>query len=337
MERELTHAVDLAGPDGRLRPEARGWARHPLHRCNLPRALPRVARWNYWGIFSRDAALTLLVADVGYVGGVLVSFQDFAARRPVERVYVHPRGLPVPLPDTADGDFVLDVRRLRLAMQQRGEALHVASEARTLFGQRLAVDLVIERPRHHETINVLVPWDDDHFQFTSKQQALPVRGEIRVGDTRYRFGPDNQAFACLDFGRGRWPSRIEWNWAFGAAARGGRTVGLNLGGTWTDGTGVTENGVVIDGRLHKIADAVDFRFDRRDFMAPWEIRTRGGGRVDLRFVPRRRRTVKVPIGLVHVELQQLVGSFTGTVIDDAGAPIAIDDMVGQAEWVRARI
>ncbi|MET8551707.1 DUF2804 family protein [Micromonospora zamorensis] len=39
-----------------------------------------------------------------------------------------------------------------------------------------------------------------------------------------------------------------WNWAAGAAP--GRAI--QLGGKWTDGTRVTENGLFVDGRLHKI-------------------------------------------------------------------------------------
>jgi hypothetical protein len=157
-----------------------------------------------------------------------------------------------------------------------------------------------------------------------------------VGAREHRFERENQGFACRDFGRGRWPSGIEWNWAFASAARGGRTIGLNLGGKWTDGTGVTENAVVLDGRVHKISDAVEFAYDPRAFMAPWRIRTRASARLDLRFDPMRERAVKVPLGVVGVELHQLVGAFSGTFVDDAGERVAIDDMRGQAEWFRGR-
>jgi hypothetical protein len=336
MERELLAPVDIAHPDGRLRWEAVGWARHPIHRCNLGPGLARAHRWNYWCIVSRASALTVLVADVGLAGVVLVSFLDFGARGPVERIYVRPRGLPVRMPDDPRGDIVVEVPRLSLAMQARGDALAIAADARTLLGRRIAVDLVVERPLAHETVNVLVPWDDTRFQLTSKQQALPARGVVRVDGREHRFEPANEAFACLDFGRGRWPSRIDWCWAFAAAPRGGRTIGLNLGGKWTDGTGVTENAFVIDGRVHKIADAVDFSYDRRAFMAPWRIRARTGERVDLRFVPMRERAVHVPLGIASVELHQMLGAFSGSFVDDGGARVSIDDVVGLAESFRGR-
>jgi hypothetical protein len=188
----------------------------------------------------------------------------------------------------------------------------------------------------HETLNVLVPWDDTRFQFTSKQQALPARGVVRVGAREHRFEAENQAFACMDFGRGRWPPRIEWCWAFASGARGGRTIGFNLGGKWTDGTGVTENGAVLDGRLHKVHEDLDFEYDPRAWLRPWRIRARTGGRVDLTFTPLRERAVRLPLLFASAELHQLVGRFSGFFIDDAGARVPIEELVGQAEWFKGR-
>ncbi len=336
MEREIVEPIAIAHADGRLRRDAVGWARHPIHDCRLAPGLQRVEKFNYWCISNRSCALTLLVADVGFAGTALISFQDFAAPRPVERVYVRPGGLPFAMPDTPRGDIVLDVWRLHLEMRERCQEMQVVGEARTLFGTRISIELTVSRPLGHETINVLVPWDDTRFHFTSKQQALPARGVVRVGASEYRFAPDNDSFACLDFGRGRWPRGIDWRWAFGAATRHGRTVGLNLGGIWTDGTGVSESGVVIDGRLHKISDVVDFHYNSRAHRRPWRIGTRTDGRLDLRFTPTRERAVKVPLGLVSVELHQLMGVFSGRFIADGGEPIVIDDLPGLAESVHGR-
>jgi len=337
IERELVTPIDVADADGRLRREAIGWARHPIQRAVFAPHVSRVARWNYWCVTSREAALTILVADVGYFGVVLLSFLEYAGGRPVERIYVRPRGLALTMPELPRGDVVVDARRLHLAMRDGDEELRVDAEARTLLGTRIAIDLVIERPRAHETLNVLVPFGDDtRFQLTSKQQALPARGTVRIGPREHRFGPESESFACLDFGRGRWPKKVHWNWAFASARREGRTIGINLGGRWTDGTGVTENGFVVDGRLHKISDAVDFTYDTRAYTSPWRIRTRASRRVDLAFSPMRERAVVAPLGLVSAELHQCMGRFSGTLVDDSGATIRIDDVIGLAEEFRGR-
>jgi hypothetical protein len=324
MTREIVTPIDIAHPDGRLRREAVGWARHPILGCALPSELGRVVRWNYWCISNRECALTLLVADVGVAGTALVSFVDFAGGAPVEHAVVKRR---LSLPDTPRGQVVVEGWRLRLAMRDAGEELHIEGEARALLGGRVTFDLTVSRPRAHETINVLVPWDETRFHFTSKQQALPARGTVVVAGREHRFGPENQSFACLDFGRGRRPSQIEWRWAFGSVSCGGRTIGINLGARWTDGTGVNENGVVLDGRVHKIAEDVDFQIGR----GAWHIRS---ARIDLRFRPLRERTVKLPLGVVS--LQQRMGVFDGSFTDDGGARVTIENMPGLAESVRGR-
>lgn len=333
MERELIEPIDVAHRDGRIRHDAVGWSRHPLHRCEV---LSRAHAWNYWCITSTEGALSLLVADVGIAGVAVVSFLDYSARAPVERIHVRPLGLGVEMPPAPRGDITIARRRLELAMRDRGEELRIEVAARTLFGTRIIVDLTITRPRTHETLNVLVPFDNARFQFTSKQQALPARGEVRVGARAYRFGPDNESFACLDFGRGRWPRRIHWKWAFASGRSGGRTLGFNLGGNWTDGTGVTENALVVDGRLHKISDPVDFVFDARAHREPWRIRSRASDRVDLRFAPMHERVVRVPLGVVGIDLHQLMGWFSGAFVDDAGRRVTIDRMLGLAESFRGR-
>ncbi len=327
-ERELTVPVDIADAEGRLRRDAIGWSRQPLHRCNLD-GVAGAHAFDYWCVLTREVAVTFLVADVGLAGVGLVSVLDLASGAVVERVYVRPGGLGAPMPASPDGELVLDSRRLRMVVGPR----RLAAEARTITGRRIEVDLAIERPDGHQTVNLLVPWAETRFHFTSKQQALPARGHLRVDGRAYRFDPDADAFACRDFGRGRRPAGIDWCWAFASARRGGRTIGLNLGGRWTDGLGVTENAIVLDGRIHKIAEEVDFELDLRDRRRPWRIRSRGSGRVALTFTPVTERSVRVP---PLVRLHQCVGRFAGTVVDDAGAAVGLDDVLGVAETVRGR-
>ena len=328
VERELTGEVDVADGDGRLRRDAIGWARQPLHRCALPAGTSRAHAFDYWCVIGRTAALTLLVADVGVAGVALVSVLDLVSGATVERVHVRPRGLPSPMPPSADGEAIVEARRLHLVVGPR----RLVARARTITGHRLDADVTIERPPGHETINVLVPWSDTRFHVTSKQQALPARGRVTVDGREHRFDPATD-FACRDFGRGRWPEGIDWRWAFGAGRVGARTIGFNLGAGWTDGTGVSENGLVIDGRVHKLAEPIDVDFDRRARTRPWRLRTRGSARVDLTFTPRHVRVVGVP---PLWRLHQCVGTFAGTIVDDAGTTIALAGIDGLAESVRGR-
>lgn len=44
----------------------------------------------------------------------------------------------------------------------------------------------------------------------------------------------------------------------------GRLLGFNLGSGWTDGTGVNENAIYVDGRLVKLGEDVRFHRDSTD-------------------------------------------------------------------------
>ena len=56
----------------------------------------------------------------------------------------------------------------------------------------------------------------------------------------------------LDVGRGRWPHEITWNWGGGAGRAGDHVIGLQVGAKWTEGSGFTENALIVDGRLTKL-------------------------------------------------------------------------------------
>src|SRR5690606_25138632 len=92
-------------------------------------------------------------------------------------------------------------------------------------------------------------------------------------------GPHNQAFGTLDLGRGVWPYRVNWNWAAASGVSGGRLIGLQFGGKWTEGTGHTENGLCVDGRLTKLHDELVWTYDWDHPTEPWRV-VDPGGRLD---------------------------------------------------------
>ncbi|WP_454261339.1 DUF2804 family protein [Pseudoxanthomonas mexicana] len=107
-------------------------------------------------------------------------------------------------------------------------------------------------------------WSTRRFQYTVKDVALPASGTITTDGVRHDVPAGS--WAVLDHGRGRWPYDVAWNWGAGAeSASDGRSIGLQVGGRWTDGTGATENAVIVGGVLHNILDtrALELRFRRR--------------------------------------------------------------------------
>src|SRR5262249_20800757 len=102
------------------------------------------------------------------------------------------------------------------------------------------------------------------------------------------------------------------------------------------GTGVTESGLCIDGRLHKISEELVFTYDRRNFMAPWRIRAPRSNRVDLTFTPFFEKQARINLLLLASETHACFGYFNGAVIGDDGARHEIRELIGWSEEHRAR-
>ncbi len=332
VERELLEPVPLCDDRGRLNPDAVGWSRKPLHRCNLRGHWLRKKRWNYWAITTETHLFSLTVTDLDYAGLGFAYFLDFGTGDFTEQTVLHLLGRGLTLPDDVEGEVRFDDEKMRLYMYDDGETVRLTAASPDFGGVPMQADFTVTRPPEQESVNVVIPWSRHRFQFTSKQEALPARGEVRLGDRRIPF----EGFACLDFGRGVWPYRGFWNWAAASGVQGGHTIGLNLGGGWTDGTGMNENGFVVDGRVTKIHDDLNFEYDPADFMRPWRIRTRETDQVNLLFEPFFERVARTDALVVRSEVHQMIGRFSGWVTTEAGERIAIERVVGWAEEHRAR-
>ena len=112
--------------------------------------------------------------------------------------------------------------------------------------------------------------------------------------------------------------------AFSTRLADGRTVGVNLGAGWTDGTGLNENGLCLDGKLIKLSEDVAFEYDDQDFMAPWKLTTTETDRVNLVFTPFFERTAKTDALVIRSEVHQMFGRFSGTVKSDSGEVYAVE-------------
>ncbi len=332
VEPELTHAVDLCEPDGRLSRAAVGWSRRPVHRCNLPPTLPRKKKWNYWAITSEDFLFSTTIADMDLfqLGGAYLF--DRRTHLHLDKSVVCPAGTVV-MPEGVGGDIVIAHPKMRVALTDEGTATRIRVEAADFAGAPLTADILVERPGGHETLNVVIPWSDAQFQFTSKQNTLPASGSVRHGDLRWEF--DAPSFGCLDYGRGVWPEETAWIWGAASGRQGAHAVGLNLGAKWTDGTGMNENGVCLDGRLTKISEDLAVEYDIAHRMRPWRIRTTASDRIDLRFAPEFERISESGTPERYMNVHQMFGTYSGRIATDDGA-LEVRGLFGWIEDQEAR-
>ena len=335
-EPELINPVNLCYPNGNLNPDAVGWSRHPLHRCNLHGHWPRKKRWNYWAIVSPTHLFSVTLSDVDYLGLPFLYLLEFETQDYAEETLLKPFGAGIHLPPEVNANVTYKNRAMPITMHSVGNGVHLKVGCPDLEGKPLEADLFIHQPQEHETLNVVIPWTENRFQFTSKQNCLPTEGTLTWGDKQIDFSRKD-TFACLDFGRGIWPFESFWNWSsFSTRLPDGRTVGVNLGAGWTDGTGMNENGLSIDGRLTKLSEDVNFDYDPEDVMAPWHLRTVASDRVDLTFEPFFERHAKTNALIIYSEVHQMFGRFYGTLKGDQGDRIEINGPIGWAEDHHAR-
>jgi hypothetical protein len=336
QEPELTQPVDLCDTHGNLNPEAVGWSRQPLHYCNLKGHWPRKKRWNYWAVVSRDHLFSVTLSDVDYLGLPFIYLLDFDSKAFAEKTLLKPFAAGIDLLPAVEEDVVYTDPAMPILMRQNEQGVQLKIGCPDFDGRPLEVDMQVFVPEGHETLNVVIPWSEKQFQFTSKQNTLPAEGTVRWGDETISFDRA-ETFACLDFGRGIWPFECFWNWSsFSTRLPDGRTVGVNLGAGWTDGTGMNENGLCIDGKLIKLSEDVAFEYNPADYMAPWRLATTVTDRVDLQFEPFFERMAKTDALVIRSEVHQMIGRFHGTLKTDAGETIQIDDAIGWAEDHNAR-
>ncbi len=348
-EPEITSAIDLCGSDGRLNPAAAGWSRTPLHRANL-RGWGRTKRWEYWCVTSPTHLVSVTVSDLDFMALNSVYVLEYAGEgRPAvefERTALVPFGRGVSLPEGiagSGGPHGADVtvgpdkpgkRQVRVSLTHEPGGTRLRARAVSPDGLPVELDVFAALPEGHETLSVVVPWNAERFQFTSKHTARPASGTLRLGDRTLPFGDDS--WATLDHGRGRWPHRVTWNWGAASGVTDGHTVGLQFGGKWTDGTGATENALCVDGRLSKIGETLDWHYDTADFLRPWTLRTPGSDQVDLTFTPFHDRHTRTDAGLLANHTHQCFGHYSGRITPDEADPIHIDNLLGWAEEVHMR-
>lgn len=334
IERELTEPVELCDANGKLNPAAIGWSRFPLHICNLSGGWPRKKKWHYWCVTTDDFLFSFTVANIDYIGLVGAYFLDLKTQEFIEDTVITPMGRGCAMPLEVEKSVYYSHPRMIQHIVHDDRIIHANIKCKKLGGKNVSADLIVHKPENHESLNVVIPWGRERFQFTSKQNTLPAEGVVNVAGVDYEF-KSGKSWATLDFGRGLWPYNTSWNWgAFSGVSEDG-VVGVNIGSKWTDGVGYNENGICLDGKLYKIGEDLLWEYDPREFTAPWRIRTQYSDALDLTFVPFYERNSTINLLLLKTEAHQCFGHYSGR-LKCGDKFVRVENILGWAEEHRAR-
>ena len=329
-EKEITTPVNLCDSNGKLLRSSIGWSRSPILNCNLKGRNLRKKKWNYWYMVSDSLFFSVTISNLDYIGMVFAYAYDFKTNNFIEKTVASPFGSGCTLPPNVQGDVQYKNKDMQVYFTNVGGNTHIQVFAKDFGGHTLSADLTVYYPQDHDTMSVVIPWDDNTFQFTSKHNCLPVEGNVKFMGNNYNYN-SQMNFAGLDFGRGIWPYSIMWNWATASGIQEGHNIGLNFGSKWTDGTGMTENAFIVDGHITKLSEDIIFKYDPSNFMLPWQIKTSVSKSVLLTFTPVYKRVAQTNALILKSSVNQLIGKFNGKIILDSGLEIKIKDLVGCAE------
>jgi hypothetical protein len=355
-EPEITEPVDLCTPDGkRLNPAAKGWSRQVLHTGNLRGRWGRTKRWDYWAILAGDWSISLTYADVDYLGIAEVWWCHLPTGEKGGHAATIPGARGITLPDLpGSAPLRYGSSKIEIALTDDADGTTIAAWWTEKGGGRGSLNARVDLPAGHESLNVVIPWSDKQFQYTSKHQARAAHGTLEVGEHVVHFGSsaasaavdeaidpegterEDEAWGVLDVGRGRWPYSTRWNWGGGAGrSTEGAVVGIQIGAKWTEGTGFTENGVIVDGVLTKIGEELSWDYAWDQPLQPWHVR-HADGSFDLTLTPTYDKHSKVEALVMGTEVHQVFGTWAGHVTADDGTVHHVDGIQGFAEESRSR-
>ena len=265
LEKEIFEWTHLCDHKGNLNPQAIGFARRPLFECNLKGHFMRKKRWNQWYIYGEDILMSVTLFHLDYAIQCYVHFLEYETQRFVEKTVTVPLGIlsRVKMPEQVLEPIRFSNSEININITHIQNQTLLTVNCDNFDNEPLNVNLNIQHPKEDETLNVVVPWNRQTFQFTAKHVNLPTTGFVKIGNKRFEFN-DEESFSILNFGRGVLPKNFHWHWATASQRLRGKRVGLNFGGKWTDGTGMTENAVFIDGKMTKIHEDVLFNYDPSD-------------------------------------------------------------------------
>ena len=103
-------------------------------------------------------------------------------------------------------------------------------DALPIYRAGIDAELELIQNADHESMNIATSWKENRtcFYLNEKVNCMPVGGKIKFGSETARL-EKNEAWAVLDWGRGRWTRKNRWFWASGSGVAENKPFGFNLG------------------------------------------------------------------------------------------------------------
>jgi len=334
---EIKDFQKLLKEDGSL--TVKGWARFPYLEPNASAIniyavksfqKLRIKRWQYYAIMTPTNFFSFTISHIGYLGLVFAYVVDFEKKKYHEQTINIPFGKGIELPkDSLGGTARYEKGDLKVVFTTETDNTRYIDVNWPKFGGvGLKANLKVTIPENQESVVNVFPFEKNRFFYTRKVNCMEPIGVIEY-DKVYNINPEN-AFGTLDWGFGVWPYRSAWIWgSFSTRLSDGRTLGINLGDKIGNDPDVTDNAVILDGKVYKLGK-VKFQHDPANLNKEWYIIS-SDGRLKLTFRPFMLRLANTNLFLLKSILHQIFGTYSGSFTMASGEKIEINDLVGWVE------
>ncbi len=349
---EIKQKVDLLNNLGYL--NVAGWAKMPLVIYNeqyVKADKKRIKKWEHYTFYNKNYCGGITISNIATVGMGSIELFDIKNNKQITNITLMVRPQEIQFPSNTND--ILEFKKgkssviIRKINNQRIAQFYFDNEDK----EKIISGMLTFTQHGKEALAIITPFSDPIlFFYEYKVPSLTVKGTIKIGNNKYNFN-DETTYGVLDWGRGAWPEINQWLWAAGGGVVGGRLLSFNLGYGFGDYHKATENGIVYDGKVHKL-DKVIWDYDIKNYMKPWIFRSN-----DKRF-----EMTLTPVYLLHSDitvkemlnflkqlweifsikeireiistkayLNKVFGYYSGYVILDDGSRITVNNMLGFAE------
>ncbi len=312
-------------------------------RCRLMDEFDRSAgRWRryfafkqfeFLGGLSEEVVFGCALVNIRYAASAFV-YAYWPARRVIEEFsFVRPLAWGMKMdqrPEDGIAEFAARGARIRLEPGTRTHSRRLVAE----LPARLHIDAEWDEADPPTTpLRLCTRAGAAGWVFARKTAGQRVRGSLQT----------NLGYVDLEragtLGHRDWSAgymRRETHWLWGCLAGravGGQALGLNIS-CGVNETSFTENCFWVDGRRESLG-LVHFAFERTNLMRPWEMSSTDG-RCRLRFEPEACHRERMRLGFLGLNFYQIIGRYTGALVESSGRTQLVDRQLGYAEWQYAK-
>jgi len=283
-------------------------------------------QFQFVGITSPELIVGIAIVDLKFASNCFVYVYEPKSNRFEEFSFIQPLAINTLIglkPNNSEASFQQGRNKVSITATKIPRLRTVSVSLESGF----KVDIVIDESTNFNPLAVCARAGYTGWVYTQKATALACSGSVQWADRKYDIESIG-ALACVDWSAGYMRRETSWNWgSLSCKLADGRHLGFNLAAGVNE-TGFTENGLWLDGTLHKI-DMVDFQFNRYDSKQTWVLRS-NDGIINLSFKPAGQRKEKMNLIVVASNFTQHFGQFSGDITLN-GEIIHLEDAWGFVE------